>query len=97
MKFRSIIDLMRGRPVRDVSQAWKDLCFGDNGELKASAETALSAFKAYLTPVSGTVFHSDPQEMARRVGRQEAWDYVEQMLGMTEKDQPKQVENDHGD
>jgi hypothetical protein len=79
-----------------VSREYKTLCLGDNGELKRSAEHVLADLRGFCIPANGTPFHRDPVEMARRIGRQEVFDRIQRMLGLSEEETMKLMEVDDG-
>lgn len=79
-----------------ISREYKDLCFGENGKMKKSAEHVLADLRGFCVSASGTPFHRDPVEMARRVGRREVFDRIQRMLGLSEEETMKLMEVDDG-
>jgi hypothetical protein len=79
-----------------VSREYKSLCFGENGDLKRSAEHVLADLRGFCVTATGTPFHRDPVEMARRVGRREVFDRFQRMLGLSEEETMKLMEVDDG-
>lgn len=92
---RNWLNPLRWRAVI-ISREYKTLCLGDKGELKRSAEHVLADLRAFCIPPTGTPFNRDPVEMARRVGRQEVFDRVQRMLGLSEEQTLKLMEVDDG-
>ncbi|WP_397604977.1 hypothetical protein [Sphingorhabdus sp.] len=79
-----------------IAREYKDLCIGENGEIKKSAEHVLADLRGFCVSASGTPFHRDPVEMARRVGRREVFDRIQRMLGLSEEETMKLMEVDDG-
>lgn len=92
---RTYRNLRRWRSIV-VSRQYKDLCFGENGDLKQSAEHVLADLREFCLPGYRSPFHRDPVEMARRVGRQEVFNRIQRMLELSEEETMKLMEVDDG-
>lgn len=92
---RTYRNMRRWRAVV-IAREYKDLCFGDNGDLKRSAEHVIADLRSFCQYPQGTPFHRDPVEMARRVGRQEVFNRIQRMLGLSEEETMKLMEVDDG-
>lgn len=79
-----------------IAREYKSLCFGENGDLKKSAEHVLADLRGFCVSATGTPFHRDPIEMARRVGRREVFDRIQRLLALSEEETMKLMEVDDG-
>lgn len=84
------------RAMINIAREYKTLCFGENGDLKRSAEHVLADLRAFCKADAPTIFSTDPLLLARREGRREVFVRIQRMLNLDESEVQKLMEIDDG-
>lgn len=95
MSLTTIKNLFRVRMI-GVAREYKSLCYGENGELKRSAQHVLADLRGFCRVDQPSIFDKDPLVMARREGRRETFVRVQRMLNLDEAQVNKLMELDDG-